>query len=393
MKKFILLLILLPISLISQTLFESGYYIDNNGTKIDGLIKNTDWKNNPTEFEFKKNENDKPVVINIDFSKEFGVFNKFKFTRETVDIDRSSLYEKEYSSTKAPVFKKETLFLKNLVSGKANLFSYEDEGLLRFFISTDVIPIEQLVYKKYLITTEESGENSAYKQQLFNYLKCDKITQGRIERTKYFTSDLISIFKEYNQCIMGDSFKTEFEVTERKSILNINPRIGVGMVNANVRRDLNPFGTSFNVDYDSSILLKFGVELEYIFPFNNNKWALISEPSYQFFSAEGANSFRTSKLEYNSLDISLGARHYFFLKDKSKIFINASYHQSLKARGEFTSPNFENFSGGNLSAGIGYKRGKLSMELNQTFNRSTINFPGWSSSFSSTLLMFGYTLF
>ena len=57
MKKIILLAGLAVTGLLqAQTKFEKGYFVDNSGQRTEVLIKNLDWKNNPTEFEFKKNE-------------------------------------------------------------------------------------------------------------------------------------------------------------------------------------------------------------------------------------------------------------------------------------------------------------------------------------------------
>lgn len=38
--------------------FEKGFYIENNGKRVDCLIKNIDWLYNPESFEYKLNEND-----------------------------------------------------------------------------------------------------------------------------------------------------------------------------------------------------------------------------------------------------------------------------------------------------------------------------------------------
>ena len=41
----------------SQISFENGYFIDNDNQKINCLIKNLDWENNPTKFKYKLSEN------------------------------------------------------------------------------------------------------------------------------------------------------------------------------------------------------------------------------------------------------------------------------------------------------------------------------------------------
>lgn len=126
MKKRILFL-LITISTLnsySQVSFEKGYYIDNTNQKINCLIKNVDWKNNPTEFEYKLAENSEPKKTTIKTIKEFGIDNISKYVRSTVNIDRSSESINNLSNDKNPIFKEEELFLKVLVEGKATLYQY-----------------------------------------------------------------------------------------------------------------------------------------------------------------------------------------------------------------------------------------------------------------------------
>jgi hypothetical protein len=54
MKKLFLLIILTQISLncYSQINFEKGYFYNNENKKIECLIKNNDWLNNPTQIKY-----------------------------------------------------------------------------------------------------------------------------------------------------------------------------------------------------------------------------------------------------------------------------------------------------------------------------------------------------
>ena len=132
-KLFFLLTIILSLNSYSQVSFEKGYYIDNNDQKISCLIKNLDWKNNPTKFEFKLSENSETQKADIKSIKEFAITNATKFIRSTVKIDRSSGNVNNLNADKNPVFSEEQLFLKVLVEGKANLYEYTDSDLKRYF--------------------------------------------------------------------------------------------------------------------------------------------------------------------------------------------------------------------------------------------------------------------
>ena len=133
---FLLLLLILNIKSYSQILFEDGYFINNSDQKIACLIKNVDWKNNPTEFEYKLAQDANIQKENIETVKEFGIDGLSKYYRVNVKIDRSSDQIDDLNPTKNAIFSNEQLFLKVLVEGKASLFIYVNGNLKRFFYKT-----------------------------------------------------------------------------------------------------------------------------------------------------------------------------------------------------------------------------------------------------------------
>jgi hypothetical protein len=92
MKKlpFLLLATLLTINVYAQVVFESGYFIDNSGQKVECLIRNVDRSDNPTEFQYKLSERSEINTATIESVKEFGVDGFSKYIRSEVKIDRSS---------------------------------------------------------------------------------------------------------------------------------------------------------------------------------------------------------------------------------------------------------------------------------------------------------------
>ena len=123
----------------SQNSFDKAYFVNNAGERIECFIKNKDWLYNPDEFEYKVSLDVEKKVENIKRVKEFGIYNKLKYVRFTVEIDRSSDNITTLSKERRPIFNKETLFLKMLIEGKANLYSYTDNkgGLKRFFYNVN----------------------------------------------------------------------------------------------------------------------------------------------------------------------------------------------------------------------------------------------------------------
>jgi len=65
--------------LLAQTKFEKGYYINLNGIKSEGFIKNLDWKNSPSSFEFKTSITSNSIEVNTSQIAEFEIENTVKF--------------------------------------------------------------------------------------------------------------------------------------------------------------------------------------------------------------------------------------------------------------------------------------------------------------------------
>ena len=137
------LLISVSLSSFSQITFEKAYFIDNNGLKTECLIKNSDWVNNPVNFEFKLSADDTPKTMDVSSVKEFGIYNFSRYVSADVKIDRSKTKQTELTRLKDPEWSDERLFLKVLIDGKATLYYYQDFYHTRFFYSVDNSQIEQ----------------------------------------------------------------------------------------------------------------------------------------------------------------------------------------------------------------------------------------------------------
>jgi hypothetical protein len=208
MKKFLLIAFLFSYSFTNaQISFEKGYFISNNGTRIECFIKNLDWSNNPTDFRYKININDEYKTETIATVQEFGIENGSTYEKAKVKIDHSSNSLERITTSKNPIWQEDTVFLKVLTTGDATLYYYVNENFTRFFYKTKNQPIEQLVYKEYLALNENSGtqttlENNYYKQQLSNNVKSENITDGEIKRLTYKKDSIDKIlFKiQQHQC-------------------------------------------------------------------------------------------------------------------------------------------------------------------------------------------------
>lgn len=396
MKKglFIIFIITFSFKSYSQITFEKGYFINNNNKKTDCLIKNIDWKNNPIEFNYKLLNDEDIQIASINSIKEFGIYNYSKFIRSKVNIDISSEDYDKLSTGKSPIFNEEQLFLKVLVEGKANLYFYQDKRLVRFFYKTSTTNIEQLVFKSYIIEDNKIAENKDYQRQLWLNLKCQSISMKNVENVDYKKNDLVNFFIKYNEC--NNSSLISFDNKKQKKLFNFNIKAGLNNSTLDLKYGNNIASQDF--DTQSELEIRLGVEAEFILPFNKNKWAILLEPTYQQFKFNKTSYGQIVKVDYNSIELPVGIRHYFFLNNSSKIFVNALYVIDFTSNSKVDFENQSNVEiiGSNYFAvGVGYNyKAKYIIEMRYGFNRDILEEnPLWISDYKTLSLILGYTIF
>jgi hypothetical protein len=400
---FLALFTMYSVQSFSQIQFENGYFINESGQKIECLIKNVDWKNNPTEFEYKMSEDAAVQKASISTVKEFGINGFPKNIRASVKIDRSSDLMNKMGSDKNPIFQEETLFLKVLIESKASLFVYEDGNLTRYFYSLSDSEIKQLVYKKYLVDNIALAENNAFRQQLFTDLKCQGMTLNDVKNLIYAKKDLEGFFTKYNRC--ANAGIADQAPKQTRDFFNLSLRPGLNYSSLAMSNSINRF---LNIDFGNELGFRFGIEAEFILPFNRNKWALIVEPTYQQFKSEkihqpNANNTFFIEANYSSIELPIGVRHYFFLNEDSKIFVNVSgiFDLSIGSSDikilrsdQSTIFSLEIDSEFNAGLGIGYKYKNYSLEMRYLTNREILNgYAYWDSDYNTVSVIFGYSVF
>ena len=387
MKKIQFLFLFLSINCFSQINFDKGYFIDNSNNKIECLIKNIDWLNNPTKFEYKESKNSEEKTITISDVKEFEIYDNLKYIRKNIAIDLSSNNLRDLNYQKEAIYLKKELFLKVLIEGDASLYQYTDGNLVKFFFKKNNTEISQLLYKKYKNFDNKIATNEEYKKQLWVGLKCDDITLKTFKYVDYKENDLVDFFVKYNTCINVDYIN--YKKKNKQDLFNINLRVGLNNSSLSTGNTVSSSTTQYP-DFDSQIGLRAGIEAEFVMPFNKNKWAIIVEPTYQSFKVKGDVS--RSSVDYSSIELPFGVRHYMFINENSKIFLNGSYIVDF-SNGK--ALNLEIKTSGNLGFGVGYKRNdKLSLEFRYHTSRDLFyNYSTTFSNYNTVSLIFGYTIF
>lgn len=293
------------------------------------------------------------------------------------------------------------MFLKLLVKEKADLYSYVHANTRLFYYQLDDDDITILEHKEYLNDDNQVLKNQQNKSKLYSTLKCNSIDMDLIINLDYKSQDLINFMTIYNTCMNELSYTHKKKVREK--VFNITIRPGINLSNAKISSTRNSF-TSF--DFGEQTTFRFGVEFEYILPFNNNKWSLILEPTYQHYKSEKTfdrspspvtEILITSKIDYSSIEMPFGVRHYSYLSSKSNLFLNASVILDLPTTSEteHLDNRFEGESNINFGLGFGYNyHKKFSIEARLQTQRELLDKEtAFNLKYTTMSIIFGYTIF
>jgi hypothetical protein len=396
MRILLALLITIPcLSGYAQVKYDSGYFVANDGRKTVCLIKNYDWKYNPTEFLYKQTENADAQKATITDVREFGIFNFSRYERYDVDIDTSADQLEGVTTNAAPEFKRDTVFLKVLVQGKANLYTWWSGNLIRYFVKTDTGNPKQLIHKTYYSSAEQTNllENNLFRNQLVAILVSPDLSQKDFAGLSYNDKSLTHIVERYNK-----QQHTETQTFARKSDekrFNLNLRLGADLSSLTMEQT---YSGDTKAGLGSKLSPTVGLEAEFIMGFNRNKWALVLGSAYGSYKSNPDATGAATGADYKMLESNIGVREYFFLDKRSKLFATAvCVYDAPIGSGQvnfgYTQWNYTGVITAGLSAGYKYAN-KCSVELKYTLRRNILDDYDFARGrLSTTSLVFGYTLF
>ena len=391
MKTKLLLFLLLSNFCFSQIKFESGYYKDNAGTVIKCLVKNEDWLKNPVFIEIKLAENDAIIKKLINEITEFGIDNASKYIKATVDIDDFVDDLKTFNTISEAINVQTTVLLKVENEGKANLYSYSKDKLIKYFFSKPNEPVKSLVFKKYINDENQILQNNAFRQTLVDNLDLNEILLKKLLKTKYELDDLNKFFQIYNS---NKNTYNDLKNNQKRKVFNLSVKAGAVFNSYQVE------GIYFNYSFPAQSSFSFGFELENVLNINKNKWSIYFEPFYETYTSSTTDSKNgTSIISLKFLNLGVGAKHKMFINNNSFFFINFG----LQMVNNIGDKNFDSSATAfkldqnsfNLHGGFGFKfQNKYFIEyrLRSSLN-PLVNYGSITSSYSSSALVLGYTIF
>lgn len=349
----------------AQIRYKDGYFVSHDNQTTTCLIYHIDWLNNPSNFKYKLKEDGEVLTAGLIDVKEFGL-EGLKFINASVRVDTSSQDARNLDDNRNPEWKDVRAFLKVVLEGKASLYSYRTPRLERYFYAVDGSPIEQLVYKEFLMKPKDYvllstpdkpiGKNLTYLQQLKMNVSCGSISDDDLKKIRYEKVALWKYFQKYNSCHGAVSTK---RTSSSKINLIISPGVGLSTFKISY-----PF---WHRESERSRSFQLGFTVEDVLPFNNGKWSVIFEPTFQSYTS-------ANLVDYRSIEVPLGVRHGFFLKTDLKLFLNGFlvFDKPLKYKASWSNATAHTAKASSLSfaAGLGVSARRFSIEARKYFPRT-----------------------
>lgn len=375
-----------------QIRLEKGYFIDNEGIKTECYIRDADWNSNPTSFKYKLVSKEEFGEAGIGDVQEFGTENGPVYIRTKINVDESGMQLDQLSRQRAPEWSEKVIFLKTLVKGPATLYLYRQSGLTRFYYKKESGPVAPLVYKRYFDDNGNVASNVGFRQELLNALQCEDLSSDRVARLNYSESDLEKYFRRFNACV-NPEFETAKNAPGRETFhLKVTPGANLTMMKGGRYTHFNGGSAEY-----SNVSPRLGLDFEYVLPFNKNKWALMVEPSLQYYKMPLELLGLKVNGDHWAVELPLGVRHYFFLQNDTRLFVNALAIPHLKSWQTSRSRDdreMEMKSRMAFAVGAGIAKGRWSGELRYAFQRDAFSsYLNIDVKHSKLSLILGYRIF
>lgn len=322
--------LLLTVTVFSQNVYTSGYYIDQNNKRNEGFIEDTNPYNNPEKINFKTSLEDKATEVLIGDIREFKINSNYKYVRYTVDYDFDQVVNKSEINIygKEPRLKKKPVLLKVLVEGNATLYKAIIEDCVFFYFKTNSDETPKLLIHRKYNDKNTIVENNDFRKQLYDGLKTESLPIGEFLNLNFKESELVAVFKKANnqsnslveQNVAEDRIKNKFYY---KVFAGVSAFRAPHTYNS---LELKPKDVAFNNPM-------VGVEFSNNFGTDSKRSELFGRLFYQ--SADITSAYHESnnsgyvidymlKSKINSINLTAGYRYAFIKSGKNKVCVDGS---------------------------------------------------------------------
>jgi hypothetical protein len=419
MKQSLVALVILLLhfnQIYSQDNFQPGYIVTSNNDTISGLININGWEITPLLLEFKTTQTASPSIFKPIDLKGFKVNNEI-YKSEILKSEISPRQTNTLEYNPSYEISLDTVFLQQLIDGKINLYrSINKMGNENFYVN-EGNSYDLLLFKKYLKLEDGKyilRENKKYIGQLKIYFKDCSMLASKIDKTVYNTTNLVSLFEKYHNCI-------SFPIANKKEIekikIELGPIVGLSLHNLKFTSDSESFNYLTKVDFNNSTDITLGGFVNLVLPLKQRKWSFYNEILYSTFDLNAAyldfqneNIYKKNNVQiaYNNLNISNLLRYKFKIKS-FYIFLNGGISNTfslglinknnVESKFFSTEKNEEiqaiksikkNETGVVLGSGLIYK--KFSFECRYRKGNGISDLPVLNSDLKTFYFLLGYTI-
>ncbi|HEY3388677.1 MAG TPA: hypothetical protein VGK38_03835 [Prolixibacteraceae bacterium] len=357
---------------VAQMKFVDGYIVTNNHKKTDCLIRNSGNAESLMNFEYKLNGNKKIEKIELAKIEEFGIKNELRCVRALIKIDASPDRITQLKDTiNSPEWEEGHAYLKMLVDGKlASLYSYFDEGKTLFFYSKGNSAIEPLFYKESRLEItpgiiEKNLTNNTFRNQLAEYLDCRGLKE--VSKISYSKKDLVQYFIDYHKCKAAD-----FDVPKNSIVSKGSFRLKLGTSLNRIKMEAQDYTDASKISFSPENSLGFGIEAEYLLPFNNYKWSFFAESNYYSYKSDYSDNVFNQLhdgyiVDYKTIELPVGITYYLNVNQNQRLFLRGAFVPDFILSGSYiafhSEAHYSFAPASRMLFGIGYNCRQINAEI------------------------------
>lgn len=271
------------VQLFAQQNFQPCRLVLKGGDTISGWIDDQNWRVSPKTIDFSASKGGPIQHLSPLETSAFWVGGDW-YAGKIVQLDRSPNRLGALTTDAQPILEADTLFVRAMVLGKANLWlTVDPDGREHFFLEKDSLPITALIFKQYYSKDATGKEgvktNQRFRGQLAYYLSnCEKAV-NLAKNAKYKANSLVNVVQAYNDCHPGG---TRF--VKRKDPIRFETSVLAGVSTFSMNLASNHDESLQEAKFSSSTKLTCGMGLNIIFPRNLGKWSLYNSLLIESFN-------------------------------------------------------------------------------------------------------------
>ncbi len=357
----------------AQAGFVPGYVVNNNGDSVYCELLNWGPEESSMDYIYKVPVKDSLIRVTPYNVAAFGTMDGKKFMRAKTFVETSGTRIYRVADTARGLqWEERFIFLRVLTEGKsATLYYFFDEGKNLFYFKMDTTTLIPLIYKKYSIeptpyVSEGYIINNTFRDQLAYYLSCGDLP-AKAGTLDYSTRSLMAYFRAYFEC-KGDPYQEYVRISRGRFHLR-----GVLIGDYSTLRIED--GTMAYYSYPPDLNPGAGLEAEYAFAYNREKWALFLEGNFHHFTATDASyslgtTVPESRVVYSSIEVPAGVSYSLILNSNNRFFLKAGVAPEFILKNAYLSFEVNNPANKysltpttGLVFGAGYRYRFLSLEV------------------------------